>query len=375
MPAATYLRRRRFTEGALLRSARNFRTRLGAASWRPRAPRVRTACILAFLLWLFCDVDSYPLWMLWWGRTGPSPVDPKLTHNCVSPNYDRPLAVVVPLIASQVSRLRVSMNMWGTAEGLPCTNLDAVGSRPHLLFYFDRPLDEPIVVGAVGKIRQFTAENNALRTALQRCFANVSFSSASLSASDTQNSRRFDVLRNLASSRGSNNQFWNAFAVHAPYRHMLYMEPDTWPLKPNWLPAVDSISRDHGFWMRGTLMRYQPRFVVAPEPYRSAYTRHINGNAIYDLQDPCFAHYRTLVHAAYGDAAFDVAMSLYRTPRYRYILEHSLAHRFAATNVIADMGIEGFANIEEMRLKLPGTYLAHAKFNFVTDRSFGIIQH
>lgn len=367
-------RLRKPLRNTVLRLVRLLQLRLGGASLRSQAPRVRTACVVGFLLWLFCDWDSYALWILWWGRNGPPPVDSRLTRNCGSPDYNRSLAVVVPLIASQVSRLRVSMSMWGTAEGLPCTNVDGSSSRPHLLFYFDRPLDEDSVASAVREIRQFTAGNNALRAALQRCFANVSYTSASLSAADTLNSRKFDMLRNLASSRGSNNQFWNAFSAHAAYRHMFYMEPDTWPLKPNWLSIVDSVSRDNGFWMRGTLMRYQPRFVVAPEPYRSAYTRHINGNAIYDLHDLCFAHYRELVRVAYGDAAFDVAMSLYRTPRYQYRLEHALAHRFAATNIIADMGVEQFSTSDEMRLKLPGTYLVHAKFNFVTERSFGVIQ-
>lgn len=337
-----------------------------------RAPVVLAA---ALLLWLFCDLDSYPLWVLWWGASGPPPPDPGLLHGCVAPDYARPLAVVVPLIAAQVPRLRVSMGLWGLADGLPCTSSPPEPDRPHLVFYFDRPLGEPGAAAASREIERFIGEDAALRTALRACFANVSFTSAGLTAGESRNSRGFDAFRNLASTRGSNNQFWAAFRVHARYRHMFYMEPDTWPLRPDWLPRVDLLSRDPAFWMRGTLMRYQPRMVVAPEPFRSAYARHMNGNAVYELHDPCFARYRELVHAAYGDAAFDVAMAQYRLSRSQYRLEHAIAHRFAATDVIADMGVERYATAGELRDKLPGTYLAHAKYSYVTDMSLSVVQY
>lgn len=369
MLAVRQSRKRRDLERKLVRIPRNLLAAVRAAASRFGVRRLRATFIVAVVLWFFCDFDSYPLWILWWGPSGPPPPDPLLTHGCVEPNYALPLAVVMPLIAAQMPRLIASMKLWGTPEGLPCTSPPS-GDLPHLLFYFDRPLDERGVTSAARKIRRFTEDNLPLRNVLRLCFANVSFTSAALSASDTQNSQSFDVFRNLASTRGSNNQFWKAFSVHRLYRHMFYMEPDTWPLKADWLRRIDALSRDEAIWMRGTLMRYQPRMVVAPEPFRSAYTRHINGNALYELHDPCFARYRQLVQADYDDAAFDVAMAQYRMPRYQYRLEHAVAHRFTATNVIADMGVEQFASVEELRAKLPGTYLAHAKFNYVSKKSF-----
>ena len=36
------------------------------------------------------------------------------------------------------------------------------------------------------------------------------------------------------------------------------------------------------------------------EPYRSNYKRHINGNAIYKLGDPCFNAFLDNVYAEYG---------------------------------------------------------------------------
>lgn len=316
-------------------------------------------------IWLFCDLDSYPLWILLWGWAGPSPPDKGLTHGCIPPDYEKPLAVVVPLIASQTDRLHTSMGIWASPSGRPCSNAIPQAHRPHLLFYFDRPLDEPSVSKASQKIMRFTQDNESLRHALHSCFANVSISSAGLTAAESRNSYRFDVLRNLASTRGSNNQFWASFQVHSQFRHMFYMEPDSWPLRPDWLSRIDQLSRDPSIWMRGTMMRYQPRMVVALEPFRSAYTRHLNGNALYDLHDPCFARYRDLTRQSYGDAAFDVAMANFRMRRSQYRLEHALAHRFVATEVIADLGVERFTSISELREKLPGTFIAHAKFNYV----------
>jgi hypothetical protein len=382
-----------------LRAAASYPWKLhcaAVAAWRPgrrvSGPLLRSAATLAaavVLLWLFVDLDAYPLWILRAAVAGggtrrphETSVDRALTHNCASsPDYARPLAVVVPLIASQAARLENSLARWATPAGWPCrqqtlsppynraaaATAQTEAPRPHLLFYFDRPLDHPETGAAVHVIRRVIAEPQLAAT-LATCFANVSFTTAALSAEESRNSYHFDILRNLASTRGSNAQFWAAFRVHAPYRHMFYMEPDTWPLRPNWLHRVDALTRDPVLWMRGTLMRYRPRFILAPEPFRSIYTRHINGNAIYELHDPCFAHYRDLVRQDHDPAAFDVALALYRMRRGRYDLDHAIAHRFGITDVVIDLGVESYATEDDLRQKFPGTFLAHAKAEFLARR-------
>jgi hypothetical protein len=86
---------------------------------------------------------------------------------------------------------------------------------------------------------------------------------------------------------------------------------------------------------------------------------------MYELHDTCFAQYRRLVREEYRDAAFDVAMAQFRMSRSRYKLERAIGHRFSTTDLIADMGVERFKSDSELRDKLPGTFLAHAKATYV----------
>ena len=47
------------------------------------------------------------------------------------------------------------------------------------------------------------------------------------------------------------------------------------------------------------------------EPYRSNYQRHINGNSIYKLGDPCFNQFLDNVYSEYGyDANLEHAATL-----------------------------------------------------------------
>jgi hypothetical protein len=262
------------------------------------------------------------------------------------------------------------MKRWATPEGYPCTEPTAPVDRaslPHLVFYFDRPFDHPETRKAVESIRRFTGKP-PLQQVLANCFSNMSFSTASLTAKESTNSRWFDPLRNLVHTEGSNGQFFAAFDLHSTYRHMFYMEPDTWPLRANWLPRLDMLTQDPGMWMRGSMMRYEPRFVLAPEPFRSLYTHHLNGNGIYELHDPCFARYRNGVRREYGAGAFDVAMTMYRMRRGRYELDHALAHRFVATDVVIDLGVEEYKSLEQLRQRFPDTYLVHGKYEFLAEK-------
>lgn len=320
---------------------------------------------ICFLLWLFVDADSYVLWWLWWCvRKAPS-VDERLIQGCdVEPEYSAPLAIVVPLIASQSQRLRLSMERWKRPDGLPCLGSVPSKRRPDLIFYFDRPLQEAETTRAVTGIKQFIADRN-LALVLSKCFANISFSSASLTASESLNSNRIDLRRNLVQTRGSNAQFWAAFRVHSMYRHMFYMEPDTWPIRPNWLPQIERLAKDSSFWMQGTVMRYQPRFLIAPEPFRTMYTWHINGNAVYNIGNRCFARYRQLTREVYGDAAYDVALAYFRLSRRNYMTAHAVASHFSITNVIIDLGVERIPSLAELRARFPDTFLVHGKHNYV----------
>eukprot|EP00170_Pyropia_yezoensis_P006899 contig_28174_g6921 len=143
-----------------------------------------------------------------------------------------------------------------------------------------------------------------------------------------------------------------------------YGEPDTWPLRPLWLPALQAAADGlvaSGGWVVGSPMRYAPKFLAGWEPARSAYARHINGNALYRLGDPCFAAYLDAVAGAYGDAAFDVASNLYRSRLAAARVWQDTAWRFGYTDVVAHLSLTEYDDVAALRERLPGTFLVHGK--------------
>ncbi|GAB0489136.1 hypothetical protein MMPV_000352 [Pyropia vietnamensis] len=164
----------------------------------------------------------------------------------------------------------------------------------------------------------------------------------------------------------------------AAYDVAFYGEPDTWPLRPHWLPALqataDRLVRSGG-WVVGSPMRYAPKFLAGWEPARSAYARHINGNALYRLGDPCFAAFLDAVADAYGDAAFDVAMNLYLSGLAAARFWQDTAWRFGYTDVVAHLSLTTFDDAASLRERLPDTYLVHGKARLVQPGQWGFLKY
>lgn len=331
-----------------------------------------TVLIVFVVLWVLVDTDSTFLWFLRWTFLHrPAPPDRLLTHNCPGRNYSLPLVVVVPLIASQVSRLEWTVLRWARADLPPCHRDASSTSRPpSLAIFFDRPLSEPNTVAAVASVNQLFARQGVARV-LSSCFDKVQISSANLTDRVSKNGGGFDIVRSLVASRGSNKQLEKAFITFGggQFRHMWYMEPDTWPIRPGWLDAVEEESRWGDFWVRGSVMRYAPRFHIGWEPFRTSYLRHINGNALYALGDVCFDRFRYLVDQQYGDGAYDVARAFYLLDVGHIMTFQAVAHRFQVSRVVADMGVIE-VDEESLLKQLAGTYLVHAKHPFRKHRAF-----
>lgn len=121
-------------------------------------------------------------------------------------------------------------------------------------------------------------------------------------------------------------------------------------------------------------MRFTPRFNVGLEPFRSRYQRHLNGNGIYALGDPCFDRFRQLTRDAYGTAAFDVAMAQYRLAMRNVAVFQEVAHRFQATELIAHIGL---ANMGEQQLleRFPRAFLVHGKYMHVKHPGLNFMQY
>lgn len=145
-----------------------------------------------------------------------------------------------------------------------------------------------------------------------------------------------------------------------------------------WLPALQAAADGlvaSGGWVVGSPMRYAPKFLAGWEPARSAYARHINGNALYRLGDPCFAAYLDAVAGAYGDAAFDVASNLYRSRLAAARVWQDTAWRFGYTDVVAHLSLTEYDDVAALRERLPGTFLVHGKARLVQPGQWGFLKY
>lgn len=322
--------------------------------------------------------ESQFLWWLYWSLSGgASAADPLLTYNCPTRNYSLPVAVVIPLIGAHMSRLEWSVSRWADERYEPCGVNETMSTTVTLVVYYDRSLDEEGTATAVRRAREVLEGEGDVGEVARRCFkGGVVYASAELGERETRNSYRMDVLRNLVQTGGSNRQFERVFEVlgGGRFRHFLYMEPDVWAVRRGWLARVVEEMGWGNFWMRGSVMRYTPRFNIGWEPFRSLYQRHLNGNAMYALDDGCFDRYRELVRGVYGEGAFDVAMSYYRMSLKRVETFQMVAHRFGVSEVITDLGVTKFTE-EEVRRRFAGTYLVHGKFMHVKHAWLNLMRY
>lgn len=79
----------------------------------------------------------------------------------------------------------------------------------------------------------------------------------------------------------------NSMGVPNP-QYVFQMETDVYPIRPNWLAALDAITRtpNEAFWIKGSIPRKNVSNIM---PVKHIPSRvHINGNAIYNVGDSYF---------------------------------------------------------------------------------------
>lgn len=330
--------------------------------------------LLLLLPWAFLTTDSFLLWWLRWSITGgPQQPDPKLLHNCTATNYSLPIILVIPMISTQLPRLKWNLDRWTELPYHPCPTNPSV--KPHLTFFFDRPLSEEKTNTTAFYLRNLL-DKPLLSQITHHCFASITISSANLTSKQTRNSYHIDPVHNLVQTQGSNLLFESAFTLFGTgqYRHMFWMEADAYPIRQGWLDAINRESTWGDFWVRGSSMQYNPKFNIAIEPYRSRYQRHINGNSLYALGDPCFDTFRRLTKQVYGYGAFDVAMTLYLMDMKRVKTFQALNFRFQYSRLLANIALWDI-DVNQLPKLFPGTYLIHGKAKFVKYPGLNYMQY
>jgi hypothetical protein len=161
----------------------------------------------------------------------------------------------------------------------------------------------------------------------------------------------------------------------SPYRAMFWMELDTFPVKPLWIDKLYTESLVGDFWMRGSIY-FGPAF---DETVKAAvnwdWVGHINGNALYRLNDAEFEYFLALVADVEPPKhywkPFDISIwkVLHTFPYYWRIHQHVIK-RFVYATYIQHWGFtitEGDINAARVA---DDVYLLHGK-----NTSAGIVKY
>lgn len=156
--------------------------------------------------------------------------------------------------------------------------------------------------------------------------------------------------------------------------HALYLEPDCHPIQIGWLDILNNITEnDEKFWMKGSLFRGQGSSHNSQIPFNIF---HINGNAIYNLNDPLFINW-------YFEKVkpFIKSTTTYKTPYdtdlFRYFLQKEnwksetrhILHKFKLTNLIQNHWHSKY-NIKDLLSKTPNLAIIHGGQNVIHSKDF-----
>jgi hypothetical protein len=233
------------------------------------------------------------------------------------------VAVLVPLIASQVTKLRVLFSLSSQEAFRPC-DWEKYGGKgmPNVDLIFQ--------ISSTWMDESGTKANEAHKTLgsllgeyplFTSCFNAMDVRAAHLDPSEDVHTATVFTGPNLQFRRMMNDKW-----LRERYSHVLLLEPDATPIKHDWLERFWLEARGSGggggggteesFWIKGTAYRgFRGDWVRNPKPYNitrvSSMWAAMNGNGIYNLQDPEFYEFMDRVWEAHPDLPFDGALHAY----------------------------------------------------------------
>ena len=239
------------------------------ALFAPQPTRGRLSA-LKLKLWLIAGVCAWTVAACAWR-----------SHHIeiATPTAPGKLALVLPFTAKETPRLKATLDAWAST-GAPCSR--PLGQRLDLVFLHNR--DE-----ATLRADEFLRDvaSSGLLASHRRCFGRVDLLHASLSGVHDEY------------PAGPSNMFFGIFSApgfrqfRSTYQFMFWMEWDVQPVKPHWLDCLLREAAIPDFWVRGSMV--QANRDIALDSTQWDWIAHINGNALYRLDDPAFADFLQVV--------------------------------------------------------------------------------
>lgn len=245
-------------------------------------------------------------------------------------------AVVVPTNARERNAILDNLWLWDQPAFSPYLHMRD-REPPRLVFYFNNDTGKEIQAAVVEAYEQ-------TRT-VKKCFSGLEFRYLSLYGEDDHYGRDCaGPVGQKGFKAGPNNQFFETIKSTADLgRYIFFMETDCVPIRVDWLGQLqDTVCEAEPFWILGSIYR-------GKSALERAYSRHINGNAIYAVGDSGFQHFVSSVWRP----ALDYLVALDRRYAYDMVLEtifgeakpevfndgkwqllQSVAHKFRYTDFI-----------------------------------------
>jgi hypothetical protein len=314
------------------------------------------------------------------------------------------VAVVVPLIAPQIEKLRVLFSLSSEEAFRPC-DPERVGGgnggRKGL------PIDLVFQISSTWLDESGTAGNEAYHALsalvdeyprFTSCFDKVHTRAAKLSPSEDVHTAYVFTGPNLQFRRMLNDSW-----LRSRFSHVLLLEPDATPIKHDWLERLWVEARGGGgmktgaaaaaaeesFWIKGTAYRgFRGDWVRNPAPYNiskvTSMWAAMNGNGIYNLQDPAFYEFMGRVWEAHPDLPFDGALHAYLFDVDNFEHTKRALTKIRYSSYVQNHGATRF-DIATLRRESPETYLVHSScrdefpnkkaYCFVCDRDTPWSEH
>ncbi|KAI8838047.1 hypothetical protein BJ741DRAFT_683359 [Chytriomyces cf. hyalinus JEL632] len=229
------------------------------------------------------------------------------------------MALVIPFTASDTSQVLKNLHTtW--LQHAPCSIHRNYAASIDLVFYFHRD-----ILTHANTVQQLI---NSIESepVLKQCFASVRFVNALLTMDEDAYpvgpSRMFFKLFNTLKRHpllGVAPSLSGKREAGMHHQAIYYMEPDNLPCRASWLDRLyEEASIPGDFWMRGSILRNEDVSVG-----EWTFAEHINGNALYRVDDAAFLKFLSLVEGEMsrdlsGDQylhSYDVAIDLVRRNR------------------------------------------------------------
>ena len=273
------------------------------------------------------------------------------------------VAVVIPLIASQIEKLHVLFALSSEDSFRACDPDVWNDSSPiDLVFQISSTwLDESGTVGneAYHALSALLYEYPLFAS----CFGEVHLRAADIMPSEDIHTAYVFTGPNLQFRRMMNDNY-----LRTRFSHVLLLEPDATPIKHDWLHRLwletSGAATEESFWIKGTAYRgFRGDWVRNPTPYNitkiSSMWAAMNGNGIYNLQDPAFYEFLDRVWEAHRDLPFDAALHAYLFDVDNFEHTKRALTKIRYSSFVQNHGATPF-DTATLRRESPETYIVHS---------------